>query len=311
MKKTNTVCSLLALVGGIFNSYITANFFTDIYDQLFKNWTDEKTQYQYALQHEDTLVVELFIAGTITIKQGWDTNDIAVTLAKHYPSLETADAISLKKTVIGNTIKITVTHKDQNAAGSTADLTLLIPKNMTVSLNSQYGSIIAQQLMGNITASTKHGDIKFKEVSGTIIASTHQGKITIKESSGNIKATTEKGPITIEKSMHSVLASTGTGDINVSCLNVPSQCTINLNSKSGTINLKLPSPCNADVYAHTTKGQLTCEHFITTKPQTLQLNNKTWQRFKREISGILGSGEAKINLASTNSSINILMASQL
>jgi hypothetical protein len=37
----------------------------------------------------------------------------------------------------------------------------------------------------------------------------------------------------------------------------------------------------------------------------MQLNNKTWQRLKREVNGIIGSGETQVKLTSTNSSIKI------
>jgi DUF4097 and DUF4098 domain-containing protein YvlB len=287
----------------VLSAQIQANFFSDIYDRYIKKWSEETIQHTYELEGSETLIVDI-PHGDIKIK-GWHGNTIMVTTHKQAPSKEHLPSIVLKKTKESPTILKLSIHYLQPTTKGVADLTLLVPKHLHISLTTQQGAIHVEQLNGNATASTKHGSISLQEINGTLIAHAQQGTISIKKAHNNVKASTHHGNITIHDTYKSVIASTHSGSLDVTCKQLTSQSVIQLSSTTGNISLGLPEDVNVDLYASTNKGNVTCDHFITTKPQTMQLNNKTWQRLKREVNGIIGSGETQVKLTSTNSSIKI------
>jgi len=203
---------------------------------------------------------------------------------------------------------IKTVHKNNTSKNYkySVDYELIIPSSLTVKLATKQGNIKIKRTKGSITAHTNKGEIKISENNGAITANSHNGNIIISQSNGDIQAIAKNGNITIDGSLKSVNAETEYGYIKSICKDIPSIGSINLSTKSGNISLALPKTTNADIKASTKKGRLTSEHLITVKPQTVTLDKKTWQRFKREVDGTLGSGEAIIKLSSNHGNIKIL-----
>ncbi|MDZ4153189.1 hypothetical protein, partial [Methylicorpusculum sp.] len=67
----------------------------------------------------------------------------------------------------------------------------------------------------------------------------------------------------------------------------------------------LPQGTNANLQAKTDQGCLTCDHFITLNPMTTQLDHESWNRFKKEADGILGTGDATIKVCTAHGDIRI------
>ncbi|MCL4229238.1 DUF4097 family beta strand repeat protein [Candidatus Dependentiae bacterium] len=307
MKQLSTakITILLFLVSTVLHS--RAHFFSDFYDNYIKHWVSETKQETYQVEDANTLVVEI-PRGTIKIT-GWDGKNIEVTTCKHAPAKEHLTSIVLKKTKESKTLKLHAQFSQPTTKGI-MDVELLVPKNLHISLATQQGNIHAKNLGGMVTATTQQGAIQAKDIRGNLIAHAEQGNIIVKKAQNHVKATTHTGNITIYDAQKNIIASTHTGSIDTRFKQLDTRANVQLSSTSGNITLGLPEGSNADVYAKTEKGQLTCEHFITTKPQTMQLNTKNWQRQKREVNGLIGSGEANIKMTSVNSSIKIINLSE-
>jgi len=185
-------------------------------------------------------------------------------------------------------------------------ISAIIPQGIIIDLKTDKGEIKIKKAKNPITAHTNKGNIKIIDTQGEITAETNQGNIIVNQSLGNISAVSSYGNIDIYDAQQSIKAETKSGSIKTSCKAVPSTGSINLTTNSGSISLELPSETNAELKARTSKGRVTSDHFIEIKPQTVQLNKKTWNRFKREVDGILGSGEATIELSANYGNIKIL-----
>ena len=188
------------------------------------------------------------------------------------------------------------------------DYQLIVPTKTTLQLNTDNGSINVNEVNGEVHACTLYGNIEIRNSSNTITAQTEEtGTITIANAKGNIKATTNKGDINIENAHKSILATAQKGTIYTSCDQVPATSRIVLNCESsGGINLTLPTTVNATLQGKTAKGELTSDHYVTIKPYTTKLNKNTRRELKKQVNGILGTGEADIRLTCNNGNIKIL-----
>ena len=210
------------------------------------------------------------------------------------------------QTTIGpNTVAIETKHNNKKNK-AIVQYELIVPSSAKLHVAVDKGSINVGKISSSIRATTKEGDINVNNTNGTVIASSDYGTITIKNSTGNIRAATEKGNIIVDGSTRNVVAKTKKGSICTTCKKVPALDTISLSAESGSIMLALPKRTNAEVLARTARGKLTCEHYVTVKPQTVQLNKKTWSRLKKEVDGTLGTGEATIKLTTGSGNIKIV-----
>jgi len=189
-----------------------------------------------------------------------------------------------------------------------AELTfhVTVPKTARLKFASRDGTLSAEKITGAFHATTETGSIALQETQGSINATTHQrGPITITNATGPITAVTKTGNITIHGTHNDIVASTGKGKICVNCTTVPATSTLSLTTSSGSIQLGVPQTTNACVQAKTNQGAVTCAHAITLNPFTTPLDSKAWQRFKRDVDGVLGTGEAIIKLSSARGNIKI------
>lgn len=121
------------------------------------------------------------------------------------------------------------------------------------------------------------------------------GEIEVVGASGSIEAHTTNGAIRAESTEGSVVAGTTNGDVDVSMMKLPSQGA-SYHTTNGTIRLKLPAGLDADVSARTTNGSVRSDFEITTSG-TLS---------HRNLSGRIGRGGPRLDLATTNGSIVLI-----
>jgi len=290
----------------LFPQKIYSKLLFDGISKIFSKQIEEVVQKDIPLKKNDTLSIEN-ISGNIHIKTDWEQNSIILKATKRISKKEDPKDISIKieKQIAKNHVSIKTAYKDNKVKGS-VDYELIIPNNITINLKTDKGEIKIKRAKGPITACTNKGDIRIIETSGQITAQAGQGNIIVDQSNGNIFASSSYGNIQISNASKSVKALTKSGSIKTSCKNIPSTGSINLGTNSGNISLSIPGSTNAEVEARTGKGRVTSDHYIEIKPQTVQLNKKTWARFKREVDGTLGSGEATIKLSANYGNIKIL-----
>jgi len=204
--------------------------------------------------------------GPIIVKT-WTLPKVAIQAVKSAKEQD-LDTFGVKTTLKNNTLLIKTECTDQKPKGSVS-YQIMIPENINVKIVSEEG-------------------VKIKNLKGQAF----------------IKTT--YGPIDIQQAHNSIKAQTNSGAIKISYQNLPHNCKIIAETTSAPVHITLPASINADLLAKTEYGSVTSELPITLRPQTVQLNKKTWQKFKREAHGKIGNGGAPIRLASKNGSIKIL-----
>lgn len=245
-------------------------------------------------------------AGDISIKE-WNQPTVQLKATKQAFKEEFLSQTSINSQLQEKTLTITTNHTSPDST-TLVQYELIVPQNTKVNVTTGQGSIKIDKLNAPIKAITQEGSITITNTKAAVDALAENGAITIKNVLGNVRAETTTGNIIIQGSQHTVVAKTKSGTITTECATVPSLDTVLLNAQSGNINLALPHQTNADLQARTAKGTLTCEHYVTIKPQTVQLNQKTWSRLKKEVAGTLGTGEATIKLHADAGNIKIMQA---
>ncbi len=252
------------------------------------------------------------LKGDITIERSWKENKLCLRAVKRCSKPEFIDQLGIQenqKKGEGSCVSIKTTCENPKIQGR-IDYSLIIPADMPIELSTQKGSIKVSEAHGTVSAMTINGDIEITSSSKNIHAQTEQtGAITIYQAHGNIDVCTNKGNIAIHDTVSNVTATTEKGKISAFCSKVPHTSHIKLSSSSGQIVLALPSSVDANFFGRTDRGTLTCQLPITLKPQTTTLDRKTWDRFKKEVDGTLGTGEAEIKLSCRSGNIKIVEVS--
>jgi len=302
MKPSHVLIQIL-LINSLVYQVSHAKFsFDTIKSYLFSKPTQETVQQEFALSKNGTIKLQN-PRGNVTIK-GWKQNTVHIKATKIARKKEQLDHIVVNCSCTNNRISIAAKFKQESKDGR-VDYELLVPETTKLFVKNDQGSVTVKKINAPIKVVTQKGDIIIFEAQKTVVASTNRGTININKSSGSVQANAVRGNIQINGSTHNVVAKTERGTILATCQNLPSLDTISLTTQSGNIALELPVKIDADLQARTARGKLTCEHYITVKPQAIQLNKQTWARLKKEVNGTLGSGEATIRLSAGSGNIKI------
>jgi len=133
-----------------------------------------------------------------------------------------------------------------------------------------------------------------------------KGSINLVNTRGPVEAYTHNGNITGDNIAHNCDARSIKGKINISYKKLPATGSINLKTTSGNIMLALPTDTNAQICGYTTYGTFISDHEITLKSYATKLNKTAWNRFKKEVDGTLGTGDATIIVQSTKGNVKII-----
>ncbi len=245
------------------------------------------------------------INGPITIKT-WKKNSIFLKTTKRAKKEED---LHLIKIVIDASatdhLAITTKHINQKLAGL-VEYELIIPASLDVTVNiSENGNASIKNVHGSINVVT-NDNIAISNSKNLVSARTlKKGTIYVANALGPVDAHTHHGNITGENIAHSFNAHSTSGKVSIAYKKLPSTSTIDVNTTSGNITLALPSNTNAEIKGHTTHGTLLSDHVITLKPYATQLNSFAWNKFKKEVDGTIGTGQATIALHSIKGNVKI------
>jgi len=245
------------------------------------------------------------INGNITIKT--DPQQVTVSLKATKRALEEELAyINVINEYNNDNLIIKTEVNQETIKDAVIDYELSVPANVKLHLITQNGSITVDNVHTPLVATTLNGNIDIEHTYASIKADSKEtGNVHVIQAIGNVYVSTGNGGITIDNASKSVVAHAHKGNISVTCDEVPPTSTIRLNTNSGTIALALPPETNATLKGKTDRGTVISDHYITLKEQTTQLNRKAWVRFKKEVNGILGSGEADIQMHTASGNVKI------
>ena len=301
-RRMNTLlmCSMLTMHVAITQAFSLESLSPSKITSFFSSKQFENTlQASYDIDEIDSgkLVVDNPY-GEIYVKAEWDQKSVSVHATEKSnkeEQLNNFKLVAAPATRANNTIVIRVKQKDKKLKGC-MDLTLVVPEGITMHLKTKSKPLRVAKATGKLAVTSESGAVSIDVALDAVHAVTKTGNITIGQAHSPIKVTTEKGYVTIGNARNSIFANAKKGHMCIACSQVPSTSTISLNTH-GTMNVTLPKGLNAYLYAETKRGKVTCEHSITIKPKTVQLNKKTWLQFQRQVEGTFGSGEARIKLS--------------
>ena len=123
----------------------------------------------------------------------------------------------------------------------TSNVSIEVPENISVSINSSYGDITAKHLLGGvIQLDTKYGDIEAQSLIGNISLQSGYGDITLKEADGKINVSTKYGHIMAHeiKVDETIRLSSGYGNVDCRLLSKEESCRLNLSTGFGKLSVK-------------------------------------------------------------------------
>lgn len=246
------------------------------------------------------------INGSIIIKSGPKKSLFLKTIQRAKKEEDLNAMQIIVDTHVNNHLSITTKDNSKKMRGS-VDYELIVPASLDLAL--------AVTGKGNVYIKDVHGIIQVVAQDAIVITNTKElvsvqalkkGAITVINALGPVEAYSEQGAIRGENIANSFDAHSIKGRINVTYKKLPTTSSIKLKTTSGNITLALPADTNAEICGHTTQGTLLSEHNITLKPYTTKLNKSAWNKFTKEVNGVLGTGEATIMLHSTKGNVKIV-----
>jgi hypothetical protein len=245
------------------------------------------------------------INGPITIKT-WKKNSILLKTTKRAKKEEDLQCIKIVADASkADHLAITTKYLNPKLAGL-VEYELLVPASLDVIVSiSENGDASIKDVHGTITVVTNDNITISNSKKLTSARTLKKGNVQITNTMGPVDVHTHYGNITGENIAHDFNAHSTSGKVTVAYKKLPSTSSIDLKTTSGHITLALPTDTNAEIKGHTTHGTLISDHVITLKPYATQLNSFAWNKFKKEVDGIIGSGEATIALHSIKGNVKI------
>lgn len=274
-----------------------------LYNQI-SGYKEEINQKEYPALSIETIFIHN-IHGPITIKTGWKKDLISLKTTARAKKEEDLNNIKIIDSIENNHINLKTKHVNSKLVGL-VEYELIVPASLNIKITvAGDGDVIINDVHGSIDV-VANDAITITNSKQLVSAHTlKKGPISIINATGPVETRSHYGNISGENIANSFSANSTTGKISVSYKTLPSTSSINLETISGNIMLALPTDTNAEIRGHTTYGTLISDHYITLKPYTTQLNTCAWNKFKKEVDGILGTGEATIALHSTNGNVKI------
>ncbi|MGH9320393.1 MAG: DUF4097 family beta strand repeat-containing protein [Vicinamibacteria bacterium] len=137
------------------------------------------------------------------------------------------------------------------------DLTLRVPRDVNVDVQTGDGVIEIQGIAGEVVAETSDGRIHVERVAGELRLRSEDGSIRGLELDGPLEASTDDGEIALEGTFPRLSAVTSDGDIRVDCREWPAEVSDwVVRTSDGSIFLTLPGSVSAEVDATTSDGRI-------------------------------------------------------
>jgi DUF4097 and DUF4098 domain-containing protein YvlB len=265
--------------------------------------------------------------------RGSDTDQLQITISRRNDDAEDIeDDYTVEFSQEDNSVRLDVERRNKFwfSSGRSLVITVSLPTEFDVDLQTSGGNVDIQNLTGVITSRTSGGSLRFENVDGPIHGRTSGGSIhldgtsstaDLKTSGGGIQigqvdgevlARTSGGNISIERAGGTVSAHTSGGRIKVDEVHG----SIDAKTSGGSIEVAIAGPLTADSTLTTSGGSLTVlvEPTIamvldaktsggrvnTDLPITIQGNAS-----KNRLEGDLNGGGPLLRLRSSGGSVNL------
>jgi DUF4097 and DUF4098 domain-containing protein YvlB len=264
----------------------------------------------YIAPEDGTLAIET-TAGNITINTKARQEHITLVAVKRTATQDQLPQLTIHEEQSSQQLRLKSTFDTHIIKRGAIDYTLTIPENIRIHATTHYGSITINKAALPIMCSTDNGSISIGSSYKTVQATTKHGSIDIQHALHDVNAQTDYGNITVHHAHKNVRARTQKGSITVAYAHIPPTGAVDLHAHNGGINLALPANSNASIKGSAKRGTITSDHYLTLKPTLTKLDMSAWRRFKKEVDGMLGTGEAMISLSSACGNVKISQADRL
>jgi DUF4097 and DUF4098 domain-containing protein YvlB len=265
---------------------------------------------KFTVQKNPNVHVETF-DGTIEV-HSWDRDEVEVEIEKRAMEQSLVDEMQVSAEQQGNRVVIKVSRPRRQESGGiqvgvhfspTARLRVVLPKQTQLTAFSGDGSIVVEDVAGNITLTTNDGSVRASRIVGEIKVRSGDGTIRMENIEGKLDLETEDGGINVEAKPTAFRARTADGSIRVQ---IESDSAMSedwdFQTADGTVVLTLPASFNAELDAESRDGSVRATH-SGVKTETRSGDGEGERR--RSVKATLGSGGKTLRVRTGDGSIRI------
>ena len=275
-------------------------------------WDMNKKEYRETFSVKPGTVLKVFNKNGNIVVNSWDRDyvEVEALIQRHLWT------VLLKEPTIdvttGNELVVRTLYSSTLSQAIPVQYRILAPKGVLVAqVETSTGRINVDEVSGDVDAKTSTGDIQIHKVNGLVKAVTSCGKINVNEVSGDADARTSTGGIQLHKVDGFVKAVTSCGNIDITgigglsgartdngkiSVEVPAiRDNLEIRSSNGGITVFLSQGVAAQLEVSTSNGQITYGDLPLTVTESS----------KKKFTGKLGEGGGRINIKTSNGSINL------
>ena len=270
--------------------------------------------YNYPLQTHGRIAVETF-NGSVEIS-GWDQPMVDISGTKYGPTEEIAEALTISVDHTPDAISVRAVRPADRRGNQGARFVIKIPRDAILErIASANGSIRTVDGAGPARLRTSNGAIHVASLNGRVDAQTTNSAVELTDVNGDATVVTSNGHIHAERLRGSLQGTTSNGGINAVLEAVSGP--IRLETRNGSIDLRLPEKFTGDVHATTSNSGISlhlppdASARVSARTSNASISSdfemKVQGEFnKNHMEGTIGSGGPFIDLSTTNGGIHLL-----
>lgn len=139
---------------------------------------------------------------------GIDSDELATFIERHV-------TLTLEKSGDKAVLKSKIDYRPSYDTNAHIDLTVKVPKQLSLDVNDGSGSIDINDLSGNVDINDGSGSIEVNEIVGNVHIDDGSGSITVRNVGGDISIDDGSGSMEIERVSGEVTVSDGSGSIYI------------------------------------------------------------------------------------------------
>ncbi len=149
-----------------------------------------------------------------------------------------------------------ITHHDSSSK-VLLHLTIQVPEQMQVKVESENAFVLAQDYQGDLEVSSTAGEITAERIHGSLTLRSNRGNITVHESSGDINVVGNYGALTVQDVSGETAVSTIMGNVVFDGL-IEAGDTVHLETDHGAVSVNLSADSALTLRVRSTSGDVTC-----------------------------------------------------
>jgi DUF4097 and DUF4098 domain-containing protein YvlB len=240
--------------------------------------------------------------------KSWSRQEVLVT-AEH-----SSDKVEVDAEQMGGRIEVTTHFLASNlpSAEKKAEYQITVPEETELQIKNDEGMIVVERVSGDLTFETVASDVQLQEVAGYILVKTLSGSLLCVRCAGRIEVSSVSGNLKfLQPVSNNVRASTTAGSIFFDG-DFLSGGSYQLKTGTGPIEVRYTDSDSFDLRASTVQGKVEADPGLTLRPPThprpssrSPLGLAAGKEQKSWISGIFGSGAARVDLTSFSGTISL------